>query len=170
MPPSTRNVDAVMNDASSLARKATAAAISSASAKRPAGMCTSRRAARSGSLANSSCSSGVLTGPGHRALTRMPSRANCTPSSRLIARTPPFEAVYEICEVAAPITATKEAVLMIEPLPRACMWGIACWQHRKTLVRFTSCTRRQASMPVVRIESSSGGEMPALLKAMSRPP
>ena len=45
---------AVMNDASSLARNATAAAISSGSANRPIGTCTSRRAARSGSLANSS--------------------------------------------------------------------------------------------------------------------
>ena len=82
-----------MNDASSLARNATAAASSSGSANRPIGTCTSRRAARSGSLANSSCSSGVFTGPGHSALTRMPWRANCTPSSRDIASTPPFEAV-----------------------------------------------------------------------------
>ena len=50
-------------------------------------------AARSGSLANSSRSSGVLTGPGHSAFTRMPSRANWTPSSRDMASTPPFEAV-----------------------------------------------------------------------------
>jgi hypothetical protein len=72
--------------------------------------------------------------------------------------------------VAAPITATNDAVLMIEPLPRACMCGMACLQHRKTLVRLTSCTRFQASSPVVRTESSSGGEMPALLKEMSSPP
>ena len=82
-----------MKDASSLARNATAAAISSGSANRPIGTCTSRRAARSGSLANSSISSGVATGPGHSALTRMPSRANCTPSSRVIASTPPLLAV-----------------------------------------------------------------------------
>ena len=72
--------------------------------------------------------------------------------------------------VAAPIRATNEAVLMIEPLPRACMCGIAALQQRYTEVRLTSCTRRQASSPVVRIESSSGGEMPALLKQTSRPP
>ena len=77
---------------SSDARKSTAFAISSGSPKRPIGTCTSRRAARSSSLANSSLSSGVLTGPGHRALTRMPSRANCTPSSRVIASTPPLDA------------------------------------------------------------------------------
>ena len=82
-----------MNEASSLARNATAAAISSGSANRPIGTCTSRRAARSGSAANSSCSSGVLTGPGQSAFTRIPSRANCTPSSRLIASTPPLEAL-----------------------------------------------------------------------------
>src|SRR5215218_7013916 len=66
--------------------------------------------------------------------------------------------------------ATNDAVLMIEPRPRACMCGIAALQHRYTDVRFTSCTRRHASSPVVRIESSSGGEMPALLNAMSSPP
>ena len=43
-----------MNEASSLARNATAAAILGASANRPIGMCTRRRAARSGSLANNS--------------------------------------------------------------------------------------------------------------------
>ena len=82
-----------MNDASSLARNATAAASSSGSANRPIGTCTSRRAARSGSLANSSCSSGVLTGPGHSALTRIPLRAYWIPSSRDIASTPPLDAV-----------------------------------------------------------------------------
>lgn len=80
IPPSTRKSVAFTNEESSLARNATAAAISVGSANRPTGMCTRRRAARSGSLANSSWSSGVLTGPGHRALTRIPSRANCTPA------------------------------------------------------------------------------------------
>jgi hypothetical protein len=73
-------VDAVMNEASSLARNATAAAISDASANRPIGTWTSRRAARSGSAANSSVSSGVLTGPGHSALTRIPSRPRAHPA------------------------------------------------------------------------------------------
>ena len=50
-------------------------------------------AAFSGSFANSSWSSGVLTGPGHSALTRTPRRANSTPSSRESASTPPLEAV-----------------------------------------------------------------------------
>ena len=89
----TASFVAVMKLASSLARNATAAAISSARAKRPIGMCTSRRWARSGSAANSSCSSGVSTGPGHSAFTRIPSRANCTPSSRDSASTPPLDAV-----------------------------------------------------------------------------
>ena len=35
-------------------------------------------------------SSGVFTGPGQSALTRTPWRANCTPSSRVIASTPPL--------------------------------------------------------------------------------
>ena len=46
MPPSTRKVEAVTNGAPSLARKALPPAISSGSAKRPIGMCTSRQAAR----------------------------------------------------------------------------------------------------------------------------
>ena len=74
MPPSTRNVVAVMKDESSLARKATAAAISSGAPKRPIGTWTSRRCARSASLAKRSRSSGVFTGPGHSALTRRPAR------------------------------------------------------------------------------------------------
>src|SRR6266545_7066718 len=170
MPPSTTNCEAVMNEASSLARNATAAAISSGSAKRPIGTCTSRLAARSGSLAKSSMSSGVATGPGQSALIRMPSRANCTPSSRVMASTPPLLAVYAICDVAAPSSATNDAVLMIEPLPCRCMCGIAYLQQRNTLVVFTLSTRSQASRPVIRIESSSGGEMPALLNAMSTRP
>ena len=83
----------MINEESSLARNATAAAISAGSANLPIGTCTSRRWARSWSFAKSSWSSGVLTGPGHSALTLMPSRANWTPSSRLIASTPPLEAV-----------------------------------------------------------------------------
>src|SRR3712207_7117911 len=63
---------------------------------------------RSGSLANSSRSSGVFTGPGHSAFTRTPWRANCTPSSRESASTPPFDAVYEICEVARSEEHTSE--------------------------------------------------------------
>ena len=72
--------------------------------------------------------------------------------------------------MAAPITATNDAVLMIDPRPCSSMYGSAALQHRYTLVRLTSWTRRQASRPVVRIESSSGGEMPALLKATSTLP
>ena len=40
---------------------------------------------------------------------------------RVIASTPPFEAVYEICEVAAAIVATNDAVFTIDPLPWRCM-------------------------------------------------
>ncbi len=50
------------------------------------------------------------------------------------------------------------------------MYGSAARQQRYTDVRLTSCTRCHASSPVVRMESSSGGEMPALLKATSTLP
>src|ERR1700736_4537823 len=59
---------------------------------------------------------------------------------------------------------------MIDPLPAALMWRNAARQHRYTDVRLTSCTLCHACNPVLSIRSSSGGEMPALLKAMSTDP
>ena len=95
IPPSTRKVVAVINDESSLAKNAAAAAISPASPKRPMGMCTRRRAARSGSLAKSSCNKGVFTGPGQSA-----AHAGDNPPGEFRRRargarasTPPFDAV-----------------------------------------------------------------------------
>ena len=59
---------------------------------------------------------------------------------------------------------------MIDPRRCSSMNGRAALQHRYTLVRFTSWTRRQASRSVSRMEPSSGGEMPALLNATSTAP
>ena len=72
--------------------------------------------------------------------------------------------------MAEPITATKEAVLMIDPFCWGTMWRSAALQHRNTDLRLTSCTRCHASSPVFSIRSSSGGEIPALLNAMSTDP
>ncbi len=91
------------------------------------------------------------------------SRANCTASSRVIERTAPFDAVYEIWLVAAPTIATKLATLITEPPPRARRYGMPCLQQRKTPFVFTACTRSQASTPVSSTEASSLGEIPALL-------
>src|SRR5205807_4204102 len=107
--------------------------------------------------------SGVSTGPGQSALTRTPCRANCTPSSRLIDSTAPFDAVYEICDVAAPTSATNDATLITDPPPRSSRCGMPCLQHRYTPFVLTSCTRCQASGSVSRIDASSAGEIPALL-------
>ena len=60
---------------------------------------------------------------------RTPRRANSTPISRESATTAPFEAVYPICDVAAPRWATKEAVLMTEPPPASSRCGIPCFQR-----------------------------------------
>src|SRR3954453_20244164 len=87
-----------------------------------------------------------------------------------MASTPPLEAVYEICEVAAPITATNDAVLITLPPPDSSRCGMPCLQQRNTLFRFTSCTRCQASRLVSSTDTSSGGEMPALLKSTSMRP
>jgi len=105
---------------------------SRASAKRPIGTCTSRRCACSRSFATSSRSSGVLTGPGQSALTRMFCLANCTPSSRLSAGTPPLEAVLAIWEVAAPITATKLAVLHAVAGQLTCLREMTLFFSRRT--------------------------------------
>src|SRR5436190_3869466 len=106
---------------------------------------------------------GVSTGPGQSALTRIPRRANWTASSLVIDRTAPFEAVYEICDVAAPTSATKEATLTTDPPPRSSRYGIPCLHQRKTPLAFTSWKRCQASTDVSRMDASSAGEMPALL-------
>ena len=70
--------------------------------------------------------------------TRRPSRATST-------STAPLDAVYEICDTAAPITATNDAVLITDPPPASSRCGIPCLQHRNTLRTFTSCTRCHAS-------------------------
>ena len=92
IPPSTTSSAPVMNEASSDARNSAALAISAASPKRPIGTCTRRRC-RFSSVSRNFISSSVRSGPGHRALTRMPSRAWMTASSRLKASTAPLLAV-----------------------------------------------------------------------------
>ena len=92
MPPSTTNSVPVVKEDSSEARKSAASAISSASPKRPIGMWTRRRCFFS-SVSRNFISSSVRSGPGQRALTRMPSRAWMTASSRVMASTPPLDAV-----------------------------------------------------------------------------
>ncbi len=72
--------------------------------------------------------------------------------------------------MAEPITATNEAVLMIEPFCAGTMCRSAARQHRYTDLRLTSCTLCQAGSSVFSIRSSSGGEIPALLNAMSTDP
>src|SRR5438046_5385531 len=110
-PPSTRKVAAFTYEDSSLARKSAAFTISRGFAIRPIGTCTRRRSAAPGVSLQIRRSSGVSTGPGQSAFTRTPCRANCTPSSLLSDNTAPFDAVYEICDVAAPTMATNDATL-----------------------------------------------------------
>ena len=56
---------------------------------------------------------------------------------------------------------------MIEPPPLSSRCGMPNLQQRNTDLRFTFCTRSQASTEVSRIEASSSGEMPALLNSTS---
>ena len=96
------------------------------------------------------------TGPGHSALTRTPCRANCTPSSRDIERTAPFDAVYEICDVAAPTSATNDATLITEPPPRSRRYGIPYLQQRIDALRVDGLDAVPRVVVGLRIESSSG--------------
>ena len=66
-------------------------------------------------------------------------------------------------DVAAPTSATNDATLITDPPPRSSRCGMPYLQQRKTPRVFTACTRSHASSEVSRIESSSAGEMPALL-------
>ena len=73
-PPSTRSTSPVMNEASSEARNATAAATSSGVPMRPSGYQRARRSSRSGSSARRWAHASVRTVPGATALQRMPCR------------------------------------------------------------------------------------------------
>ena len=103
------------------------------------------------------------SGPGTSALQRIPLRAYSTAISRVIASTAPFEAVYAVCEVAAPIHATNEATLMIEPPPVPSIAGIPYLQPNATPLTFTARTVSHTASVVRCTEPSSAGMIPALL-------
>jgi hypothetical protein len=86
-PPSTASTWPVMNAASSLARKATALAISSVVPKRPSGV---RDVISAWSAAGRSCVSSVRTNPGATALQVMPREA----SSRAVAFVSPIRPAF----------------------------------------------------------------------------
>src|SRR3989454_3336501 len=169
MPPSTTSAAPVISEESSEASHSAACAISDARPKRPMGMCTSRRARRCGSL-RSSASIGVSIGPGHRALALMPRRAYSTAISLVMASTPPLLAVYAICGVAAPTSATNDATLMIEPPPERRRAGMPYLHPSHTPFRLMLITRSQIASAVSTVPSSSAWKMPALLYRTCRPP
>jgi len=90
--------------------------------------------------------------------------------SRVIASTAPFDAVYATCGVAAPMWATNDATLMIEPPPDAIIAGIAYLQQRETPLTLISSTRSHTASLVFVGLSSSPGETPALLYSTCSPP
>ena len=93
----------------------------------------------------------------------MPRRPYSTAISRVIASTPPLDAVYAICAVAAPMSATKLATFTIEPPPDASIAGTPYLQPSQTPLRLTSMTRSQVGSGVSVTPPSSAGKMPALL-------
>mmetsp|Transcript_16314 Transcript_16314/g.32509 ORF Transcript_16314/g.32509 Transcript_16314/m.32509 type:complete len:239 (+) Transcript_16314:228-944(+) len=163
MPPSTRKSVPVTKLESLDARKRAAFAISAASPKRPMGTCTRRRCFFS-SLSRKVWSNGVLRGPGHSALTLIPSRAWITASSLDMASTAPFEEVYASWGVAAPRSPTNEAVLMMLPPPARRRAGMPYLHPNHTPFTFTSMVRSQIASSVFMASSSSPCIRPALLK------
>ena len=93
----------------------------------------------------------------------MPLRAYSTAISRVIASTAPFDVVYAVCDVAAPIHATNDATLMIEPPPVSSIAGMPYLQPNATPFTFTASTRSQIASVVRCTEPSSAGMIPALL-------
>ena len=66
-----------------------------------------------------------------------------------MASTAPFEAVYAVCDVAAPIHATNDATLTIEPPPLAIIAGTPYLQPNATPLTLTARTRSQIGSSVV---------------------
>jgi hypothetical protein len=93
----------------------------------------------------------------------MPWRAYSTAISRVIESTPPLLAVYAICAVAAPMSATNDATLMMLPPPDAIIVGIAALQPSHTPLRLISITRCHVDSGVSSTPPSSAGKTPALL-------
>ena len=137
--------------------------ISSGLPNRPVGFRANRIRFASSSLTSQSMSSGVSTGPGQIAFVRMPLGPNWT--ARLLVRlsTAPFDAVYASCGTEQPISATKLAMLMIEPPPAASIAGMAYLQPRNTPRTLTAMTWSQTSTDVSVTEWSASGITPALL-------
>ena len=100
----------------------------------------------------------------------MPCRAYSTAISRVSASTPPFEAVYALCEVAEPMTATNDAVLMMAPPPARSSAGTPYLQPRKTPFRFTAITWSKTASSVSTTEPSASGKIPALLNSTCSAP
>src|SRR3954469_16301735 len=144
--------------------------ISSGFPKRPVGFRARRIRLASSSLTSQSIRSGVSTGPGQIALVRMPFGPNWT--ARLLVRlsTAPFEAVYASWGTEQPTSATKLAMLMIDPPPAISIAGMAYLQPRNTPRTLTAITWSQTSTDVSVTEWSASGMTPALLyRTSSRP-
>ena len=93
----------------------------------------------------------------------MPWRAYSTAISRVIDSTPPLLAVYAICAVAAPTSATNDATLTMLPPPDAIIAGMPALQPSHTPFRLMSITRSHVDSGVSSTPPSSAGKMPALL-------
>src|SRR5207245_9323624 len=108
--------------------------------------------------------------PGLGGLVLVPPRAYSTTVSLVIASTPPLLAVYAICGVAAPTSATNDATLMIEPPPERRMAGMPYLHPSHTPFKLMLMTRSQIASAVSTVPSSSAWKMPALLYRTCRPP
>ncbi len=141
-----------MKLASSDARKATAAAISSARPIRPIGWpatSMSRKPCGSGAIAMARRKTGVSTVPGQTQLTRTPRRAYSTASCRVISTTAPLLGAYGAWP-GMPTSPEMEPLMTTDP--PAGRWASICRtasrQQRKTPRALTPITKSQSSSVV----------------------
>lgn len=113
-----------------------------------------------------------LSGAGQSELNLNPSRAWTIANSRVIARTAPLLAVYANCGVAAPTSATIDAVLITEARFLPCFRKLrtACFDPNHTPLTLMFIVRSQMSSGHSSASPSLGCIIPALLKITSSPP
>src|SRR6266511_1825356 len=158
-----------MYAASSDARKSTALATSSGAQSLGIGYSASDASMYSGVALPTA--PGVSVRPGATALHRIPRAPYCEATDFVNRTTPALDAPYA-ARTPRPTKPSTEAVLTIEPPPRASMCGIACLQPMNWPFRLTATSRSKTAMSRVTMSVSTAlvEESVALLCNTSRPP
>src|SRR5262245_2882609 len=160
IPPSTGNATPFTYDASSLARKSAASAMSSGRPTRPAGIdlrVRAKSASRPPSGAAKGSRIGVSVRPGQSALQRIPRAPYASATWRTSMMTPAFATWYAGLPALASMPAT-DAVVSRTPRPASSIGRRAARSEKKTPVRLTRSTSDHASVGC----SAHGARTPAM--------